>query len=68
LSTLHATQAIDAPVYGMNRGTVGFLMNAYREDDLIERLEAAEEEVINPLHMWAERVDGTPMRRWRSTR
>jgi NAD+ kinase len=59
LSTLHATQEIDAPVYGMNRGTVGFLMNAYREDDLIARLEAAEEEVINPLHMWAERVDGT---------
>jgi NAD+ kinase len=53
------TQEIDAPVYGMNRGTVGFLMNAYREDDLIERLEAAEEEVINPLHMWAERVDGS---------
>jgi NAD+ kinase len=59
LSTLHATQEIDAPVYGMNRGTVGFLMNAYREDDLIARLEAAEEEVINPLHMWAERVDGS---------
>ncbi len=59
LATLHATQAIDAPVYGMNRGTVGFLMNAYREDDLITRLEAAEEEVINPLHMRAERVDGT---------
>jgi NAD+ kinase len=34
-------------------------MNAYREDDLIARLEAAEEEVINPLHMWAERVDGS---------
>jgi NAD+ kinase len=59
LATLHATQEIEAPVYGMNRGTVGFLMNAYREDDLIARLEAAEEEVINPLHMWAERVDGS---------
>lgn len=59
LSTLHATQAIDAPVYGMNRGTVGFLMNAYKEDDLIARLEAAEEEVINPLHMRAEKIDGT---------
>jgi NAD+ kinase len=59
LSTLHATQAIPAPVYGMNRGTVGFLMNAYHEEDLIERLEAAEEELINPLHMTARRVDGT---------
>jgi NAD+ kinase len=57
LSTLHATQEIEAPVYGMNRGTVGFLMNAYREDDLIERLEAAEEEVLNPLHMKAQTVD-----------
>jgi NAD+ kinase len=43
-------------------------MNAYREDDLIARLEAAEEEVINPLHMRARRVDGRPTRRWRSTR
>jgi NAD+ kinase len=52
----------------MNRGTVGFLMNEYREDDLIERLEAAEEEVINPLHMWANASTGRPTRRWRSTR
>lgn len=53
LATLHATQAIEAPVYGMNRGTVGFLMNEYTEDGLIERLEAAEEAVLNPLHMRA---------------
>ncbi|MBY6203160.1 NAD kinase [Maritalea mobilis] len=59
LATLHATQQIEAPVYGMNRGTVGFLMNEYREDGLIDRLEAAEEEVINPLHMRAIAVDGT---------
>ena len=53
LATLHATQAIEAPVYGMNRGTVGFLMNEYTEEGLIERLEAAEEAVLNPLHMRA---------------
>jgi len=53
LSTLHGTQELEAPVYGMNRGTVGFLMNEYAEDGLIERLEAAEEAVINPLHMKA---------------
>lgn len=53
LATLHATQALGAPVYGMNRGTVGFLMNAYNEDALIARLEAAEAAVINPLHMTA---------------
>jgi len=58
LSTLHGTQDLDAPVYGMNRGTVGFLMNEYAEDGLIERLEAAEEAVINPLHMKAVGADG----------
>ncbi len=59
LQTLHATQALPAPVYGMNRGTVGFLMNEYHEDDLLFRLAAAEEEVINPLSMVAYTTDGT---------
>ncbi len=59
LQTLHATQDLKAPVYGMNRGTVGFLMNAYSEDDLPERLAGAEEAVLNPLSMRAERADGT---------
>lgn len=59
LSTLHATQDLPAPVYGMNRGTVGFLMNEYGEEGLIARLEDAEEAVINPLKMNAECVDGT---------
>ena len=59
LQTLHRTQGLPAPVYGMNRGTVGFLMNEYSEDDLLERLEAAEEEVINPLSMTAKCVDGS---------
>ncbi|SFR33767.1 NAD+ kinase [Yoonia tamlensis] len=58
LDTLHGTQGLDLPVYGMNRGTVGFLMNAYSADDLVERLNAAVEEVINPLAMTALTVDG----------
>ena len=53
LQTLHRTQDLDAPVYGMNRGTVGFLMNEYSEHLLEERLDAAQEEVINPLSMRA---------------
>lgn len=53
LRTLHATQDLQAPVYGMNRGTIGFLMNEYSESGLIERLREAEEEVINPLAMKA---------------
>ncbi len=58
LQTLHRTEALQAPVYGMNRGTVGFLMNEYSEEDLPERLDAAVEEVINPLAMKAKSVDG----------
>jgi NAD+ kinase len=53
LNTLHGTQARNLPVYGMNCGTIGFLMNEYAEEGLIGRLEAAEEEVINPLAMKA---------------
>ncbi len=58
LQTLHSTQELDVPVYGMNRGTVGFLMNEYSADELGERLNAAVEEVINPLAMTALTVDG----------
>jgi NAD+ kinase len=58
LQTLHAVQARDVPVYGMNCGTIGFLMNAFALDGLPERLDAAEEEVINPLAMRAETVAG----------
>ncbi|WP_411352613.1 NAD kinase [Leisingera aquaemixtae] len=53
LSTLHTMVDNPAPVYGMNRGTVGFLMNEYREDGLIERLGDAVQEIINPLSMTA---------------
>jgi len=59
LQTLHGTNGLQAPVYGMNRGTVGCLMNEYSESDLPRRLAAAEEEVINPLSMHAVCVDGT---------
>ncbi|MGY6633919.1 MAG: NAD kinase [Alkalilacustris sp.] len=58
LSTLHATQHLAAPVYGMNRGTVGFLMNRYARSGLTQRLAAAEETVINPLTMHAVTVRG----------
>lgn len=58
LRTLHGTQDLPAPVYGMNRGTIGFLMNEYSESDLVDRLNAAEQEVINPLTMTAMDRDG----------
>jgi NAD+ kinase len=58
LQTLHATENMGLPVYGMNRGTVGFLMNAFAADDLPDRLAQAEETVINPLAMTATTVKG----------
>ena len=59
LKTLHGFGRIGVPVYGMNRGTVGFLMNAYREDGLLARLRAAEQAIIHPLKMVAWGIDGT---------
>jgi NAD+ kinase len=59
LETLHGTQDLPAPVYGMNRGTVGFLMNNYSAQGLRDRLAKAQEEVMNPLHMTATCVNGT---------
>ena len=56
LSVMHQNRGL--PVYGMNRGTVGFLMNAYSEDDLPGRIRAAEETVVNPLAMTAGTTDG----------
>jgi NAD+ kinase len=53
LQTLHKFMESGKPIYGMHRGTVGFLMNEYREDGLRERLGAAEETVIHPLAMRA---------------
>ncbi|MBT8152907.1 NAD kinase [Epibacterium ulvae] len=53
LETLQEMLDLEVPVYGMNRGTIGFLMNEYNESGLIDRLEAAEEEIVRPLSMRA---------------
>lgn len=58
LRALHANMKRGTPVYGMNRGSVGFLMNGYSEKDLPERLEAAEPAKLSPLQMRAKRRDG----------
>ncbi|MHA2405283.1 MAG: NAD kinase [Candidatus Hermodarchaeia archaeon] len=44
-------------LYGMNRGTIGFLLNKYQVEGLLERIEAAKEERIYPLKMEAQTVD-----------
>jgi len=53
LQTLHRFMNDGIPIYGMNRGSVGFLMNDYKEDDLPARLAAAEVSRIHPLAMLA---------------
>ena len=53
LETLHENLKSGRPIYGMNRGSVGFLMNEYSEDALLERINAAERAVIHPLSMVA---------------
>lgn len=53
LETLHKTFEIGKPVYGMNAGSLGFLLNPYRPEDLVERLEAAHKITIHPLRMTA---------------
>src|SRR5688572_16578213 len=58
LETVHALMHSGKPLYGMNRGSVGFLMNEYAEDDLLGRINAAEQAEIHPLRMQAVDVDG----------
>src|ERR1700694_5447138 len=58
LQTLHQQMRTDKPIYGMHRGTVGFLMNEFSAVDLHARLAAAKESVIHPLLMRATDVHG----------
>jgi NAD+ kinase len=58
LQTLHRMMHTGIPIYGMHRGTVGFLMNDFQEQDLHERLAAAETTVIHPLIMRATDIGG----------
>lgn len=53
LQTLHRFLGTGKPIYGMNRGSVGFLMNEFKERGLRRRLEAAERSVVHPLSMEA---------------
>jgi NAD+ kinase len=62
LATLHRTRDLALPVYGMNRGTIGFLMNEYSESNLLKRLNEAEEAVIHPLSMTAVCAEGNTHR------
>src|ERR1700748_3310943 len=58
LQTLHAFLSKGKPIYGMNLGSVGFLMNEYRQNDLLTRLAQAERAVVHPLRMHAHTAKG----------
>jgi NAD+ kinase len=58
LQTLHKLMKSGKPIYGMHRGTVGFLMNEFALDNLAERLTAAHITVIHPLVMRARDAQG----------
>ena len=53
LETLHRYMDRGTPIFGMNRGSVGFLMNTYDDEGLMERLACAEPIKLNPLRMTA---------------
>ena len=59
LQTLHRFMGTGKPIYGMNRGSVGFLMNEYQETGLTERLRKAESSIIHPLSMRVTDTAGT---------
>jgi len=58
LEALHDYMDLKTPIFGMHRGTVGFLMNGYEEDDLMQRLERATQVSLYPLRMTAKTSDG----------
>ncbi len=58
LETLHRQICRRVPIFGMNRGTVGFLLNPFAADDLVERITAADTVTLHPLRMTAETIRG----------
>jgi NAD+ kinase len=58
LHSLHFAKSFEKPIFGMNFGSVGFLMNTYQPENLIERIQNAHAAKIFPLHMRAETCEG----------
>ena len=59
LDILKQYQDLDLPFYGINKGTVGFLMNQNQNENLLSKLNQAEETIIYPLKMHAKKIDGS---------
>jgi NAD+ kinase len=58
LQTLHQYRHTGLPVFGMKTGTIGFLMNLYRAEDVLERIKLAQASALRPLKMIAVDVHG----------
>ncbi len=58
LEVLHRHIDDGVPIFGLNQGTIGFLMNDYSEENLITRIENAKPTIIHPLKMEVETIDG----------
>lgn len=61
LETMHRFLTAKLPIFGMNRGSVGFLLNEYREEGLFERVATAQPAVLHPLRMVAHSEDGSTL-------
>ncbi|MFL2802442.1 MAG: NAD kinase [Paracoccaceae bacterium] len=59
LDILKEYQDLGLPFYGINQGTVGFLMNQNQDKNLLKKLNEAEETIIHPLKMHAKKLDGS---------
>jgi NAD+ kinase len=76
LQVMHQTMALNKPIYGMNLGSVGFMLNHYSPDFLFERIAKSHSVVLNPLLMEAKTETGDVVRAhginevslWRSSR
>ena len=62
LETLHRNLGSQRPIYGMNQGSVGFLMNEYSEDGLLDRINAAEKSAVDEVRMIAAEIATTAAR------
>ena len=58
LQVLHENQSVSQPVFAMNRGTIGFLLNEYREDNLLERINNSQDVFLCPISMEATNIKG----------
>ena len=58
LHAIHTHMNLKKPIYGMNCGTIGFLMNEYKTQQLAERIQSADSFVLHPITMKAKTTEG----------